>query len=172
MAKLVLARKSERQEGQKREAEASTKSLLTNQLCSLGGFRVPLSRLMAREGTLGADVRIDEKDYFAVRAAFPDLKAEAEFILDTAASNSVVTPEWSQRVGAKPTGLVASVSGGTASGGGARQLSLGPLQIKCDDGMKSCGSLDAVALEIPVPSSVGGVHLPCFTPMTATRVHV
>ena len=158
VAKLVMARESERQAGQEREREASAQSRLTDQLCSLGGFRVPLSRLMAREGTLGADVRIDEKDYFAVRAAFPDLNADdAEFILDSAASNSVVTPQWAGRTGAKPTGLTASVSGGTAGGGGAQQLSLGALQIKSDDGMKPCGMLDAVALEIPVPSSVGGL---------------
>ena len=43
---------------------------------------------MAREGTLGANVRIDEKDYYAVRVSFPDLGAEAEFILDTGARDS------------------------------------------------------------------------------------
>ena len=54
----------------------------------------PLSRLMAREGTLGSNVKIDEKDYYAVRVRFPDLKnGKADFILDTAASNSVTTPQ-------------------------------------------------------------------------------
>ena len=128
VAKLVMARESERQAGQEREREASAQSRLTDQLCSLGGFRVPLSRLMAREGTLGADVRIDEKDYFAVRAAFPDLNADdAEFILDSAASNSVVTPQWAGRTGAKPTGLTASVSGGLTAARSVLQLGA------CDD---------------------------------------
>jgi len=49
---------------------------------------------MAREGTLGSNVKIDEKDYYAVRVRFPDLKnGKADFILDTAASNSVTTPQ-------------------------------------------------------------------------------
>ena len=89
-----------------------TESGLAEQLCQMGGFRVPLSRLMAREGTLGSDVRIDEKDYYAVRCRFPDLKSEteADFILDTAASNSVITPQWSRNTGATPTGLLSLIA--------------------------------------------------------------
>jgi hypothetical protein len=92
-------------------------SALAKQLCQLGGFRTELMRLMAREGTLGANVRIDEKDYYAVKATFSDLKQEAYFILDTAASNSVCTPQWSQTTSAAPTGVTASVTGGTAGAG-------------------------------------------------------
>ena len=132
-------------------------SELVDQLCQLGGFRAPLSRMMAREGTLGENVRIDEKDYYAVRTKFPELSCESDFIIDSAASNSVVTPQWAQGKGAKATGVIATVAGGTSAGGGIQQLHLGALQIATTAGWQACGSLDAVALEVPVPSSVGGL---------------
>jgi len=141
--------------GEMKDAETGK---LAEELCKIGGFRVPLSRMMAREGTLGDGVRIDEKDYYAVRARFPDLSnAEADFIVDSAASNSVVTPQWSQGKGAQATGVSATVSGGTSAANGIQQLRLGALDIWSDAGWRPCGNLDAVQLEVPVPSSVGGL---------------
>ena len=76
----------------------------------------------------------------------------------TAASNSVVTPQWSEGKAAAPTGVTASVSGGTAAGGGLRQLRLGALQVLLEGGSwQRCGALDAVVLEVPVPNAVGGL---------------
>lgn len=130
---------------------------MASALCELGGSRLPLSRLRPREGTLGNDVRIDEKDYYAVKAVFPDLNVEADFILDTAASNSVCTPQFSRGTTASRTGVTASVTGGTGGAGGFEQLRLGNLQIRGATGMLACGNLDAVVLEVPVPASVGGL---------------
>ena len=152
--KLLTALADETNKPSNAEVDASE---LVDQLCQLGGFRAPLSRMMAREGTLGENVRIDEKDYYAVRAKFPDLSCESDFIIDSAASNSVVTPQWAEGKGAKATGVIATVAGGTSTGGGIQQLHLGALQIATTAGWRSCGSLDAVALEVPVPSSVGGL---------------
>ena len=130
---------------------------MSSALCELGGSRLPLSRLRPREGTLGNDVRIDEKDYYAVKAVFPDLNVEADFILDTAASNSICTPQFSRGTTASRTGVTASVTGGTGGAGGFEQLRLGNLKIRGATGMLACGNLDAVVLEVPVPASVGGL---------------
>jgi len=123
----------------------------------VNGFTGSLRRLMAREGTLGANVKLDEKDYYAILLNLPDIGCQREFIIDTAASGTIITPGFASSTNAPPTGVTASVSAGTSGGGQIRQVRLGRAQLQAEGQVQECGSLEPVVMELPVPDEVGGL---------------
>jgi len=152
--RLVLSRMERASAKEKGERKAGAVEALRK---FGGGVNVPLKRLRAREGTLGSHVRVDEKDYYAIELSFPNFEGvRADFVVDSAASNSILAPAFSARVKAPPTGVTATASAGTASGGGLKQVSLGRVQLGGQGDME-CGTLEPIVMELPVQEDVGGL---------------
>ena len=122
------------------------------------GHAVPLEYIAAAADALGPGATVDSKSYCAVRlelpeVASPEAASTVRFVLDTAASNSLVTPEASAALGARPTGVTASASTATSSdGGGFQQVSLGEAWLP---GGLSLGTLAPVAMPLPLPGRAG-----------------
>lgn len=98
------------------------------------GRKIALRKTQAKQGAMGAGVKVADHDYFALRVRLADAArgggaVEADFIVDTAAGASFVTPDFAARTAAQPTGVTASVSTGTGGGGGLSMLSLGRMQV-------------------------------------------
>jgi hypothetical protein len=122
------------------------------------GHAVPLEYIAAAADALGTGATVDSKSYCAVRLELPEVASpEAAstvcFVLDTAASNSLVTPEASTALGARPTGVTASASTATSSdGGGFQQVNLGEVWLP---GGLSLGPLAPVVMPLPLPGRAG-----------------
>ena len=122
------------------------------------GHAVPLEYMDAAADALGPGATVDSKSYCAVRlelpeVASPEAAATVRFVLDTAASNSLVTPEASAALGARPTGVTASASTATSpDGSGFQQVNLGEARLP---GGLSLGSLAPVAMPLPLPGRAG-----------------
>ena len=84
------------------------------------GHCVPLELLRAMDGAMGKGISVDAKRYAGIRFASADDAAVADsrllMILDSAASNSLITPAASRLLGARPTGIRATADTGTATG--------------------------------------------------------
>eukprot|EP00640_Fibrocapsa_japonica_P001175 CAMPEP_0113934750 /NCGR_PEP_ID=MMETSP1339-20121228/2031_1 /TAXON_ID=94617 /ORGANISM="Fibrocapsa japonica" /LENGTH=424 /DNA_ID=CAMNT_0000936669 /DNA_START=68 /DNA_END=1339 /DNA_ORIENTATION=+ /assembly_acc=CAM_ASM_000762 len=119
------------------------------------GVKVPLRCFTPRDGVLGEDVKLDEKSYFAINVALPELGVEsADFMIDTAATNSLVTPLWADRWGAKGTGRSATMNAGTMSASGLRQVRLGPARL---GGQFKSIPLEPVVTALPIPNDIAGI---------------
>ena len=122
------------------------------------GHAVPLEFMAAAADALGPGATVDSKSYCAVRlelpeVASPEAASTVRFMLDTAASNSLVTPEASAALGARPTGVTASASTATSSdGGGFQQVNLGEVWLP---GGLSLGPLAPVVMPLPLPGRAG-----------------
>lgn len=122
------------------------------------GHAVPLEYVAAAADALGPGATVDSKSYCAVRlelpeVASPEAASTVRFVLDTAASNSLVTPEASVALGARPTGVTASASTATSpDGSGFQQVNLGEARLP---GGLSLGSLAPVAMPLPLPGRAG-----------------
>ena len=122
------------------------------------GHAVPLEYMAAAADALGPGATVDSKSYCAVRlelpeVASPEAASTVRFVLDTAASNSLVTPEASAALGARPTGVTASASTATSpDGSGFQQVNLGEARLP---GGLSLGSLAPVAMPLPLPGRAG-----------------
>ena len=122
------------------------------------GHAVPLEYVAAAADALGPGATVDSKVYCAVRLELPEVgspeaASTACFVLDTAASNSLVTPEASAALGARPTGVTASASTATSSdGGGFQQVDLGEARLP---GGLSLGPLAPVVMPLPLPGRAG-----------------
>lgn len=121
-----------------------------------GGIFVPLNRFKPREGVLGEGVRLDDKDYFAISLKLNSLAGgrEENFLIDTAATNSLLSTRAQARINAPATGAVASASAGTSLGMlGLKQVDLGDLSM----GKEPIGKIFPVVMELPVPDTVAGI---------------
>mmetsp|Transcript_38 Transcript_38/g.49 ORF Transcript_38/g.49 Transcript_38/m.49 type:complete len:430 (+) Transcript_38:145-1434(+) len=134
-------------------ASSSTSSPLVD--IPAGAVKVPIRRFRPREGVLGANVKVDEKDYFAITLNFPNLKGgyRADFLIDTAATNSLLSARAQANIQAPPTGRSATASAGTATVGGLFQVDLGEAVLAG----KPCGTISPVVMELPVPDTVSGI---------------
>lgn len=64
---------------------------------------VLLARSTESESVLGDGISVDQKDYYCVEVDLPDVPTGATtelFMLDTAATSSLLTPKASKRLGA------------------------------------------------------------------------
>ena len=122
------------------------------------GHAVPLEYVAAAADALGPGATVDSKLYCAVRLELPEVgspqaASSVRFVLDTAASNSLVTPEASAALGARSTGVTASASTATSSdAGGFQQVSLGEARLP---GGLSLGPLAPVVMPLPLPGRAG-----------------
>ncbi|CAM9141149.1 unnamed protein product [Discosporangium mesarthrocarpum] len=128
---------------------SSSGSRETNARLTSAGIVVPMTRLRPSQGSLGASISVDQKDYFCIRLDLPDAPnglATELFMLDTAATNSLLTPRASERLGARRTGVTATAAAGTSGVAGLFQVSLGEVQLAG----QTCGKLEPVVMELPV----------------------
>jgi len=98
------------------------------------GIVLPMPRVLGQAGVMGPDVAVDDAaEYFIFTARFPKSvqpEEEAELLIDTAATVSLISPAAAALFGGRRTGYTAS---GTSAGGEAAtagyQVSLGPITI-------------------------------------------
>ena len=122
------------------------------------GHTVPLEFTAAASDALGSGATVDSKLYCGVRLELPEVGSpEAAssllFVIDSAASNSLVTPEAAAALGARPTGVTASASTATsADSAGFQQVALGEARLA---GGWSMGTLKPVVMPLPLPGRAG-----------------
>jgi len=63
----------------------ATSSRLFNEVEGIEGDSYGLTRLRAREGTLGDNVAVGDKEMYALAVKLSDMRTEALFVIDTAA---------------------------------------------------------------------------------------
>ncbi len=122
------------------------------------GHAVALEYLTAAQGAMGAGVMVDSKRYFGIRLSVPRSPPSADtqvlWLLDSAASNSLLTPAASSLLGARATGVRATSDTATSVGvGGFQQVDLGKVELV---GGLACGVLMPVVLDLPISTPVGG----------------
>jgi hypothetical protein len=97
------------------EARAPGASRITS------GHAVPLVAVGAAGGAMGAGVTVDSgKTFWGIKLELPDIASPARasevlFVLDSAATHSLLSPEASTLLAAKPTGASASASTASAA---------------------------------------------------------
>eukprot|EP00904_Undaria_pinnatifida_P005637 jgi/Undpi1/2202/HiC_scaffold_12.g05588.m1 len=113
------------------------------------GTVLPMVRIRPSESVLGDGISVDQKDYYCVEIGLPDAPAGPTtelFMLDTAATSSLLTPRASKRLGAVKTGISAMGAAGTEGMSGLFQVSLGEVVVAG----QSFGSLKPVVMELPI----------------------
>ncbi len=116
------------------------------------GHCVPLELASARAGAMGAGVSVDSKSYYGLR--FDECDGVL-WLIDSAASNSVLSPAAADHLGARATGVVASASTASETTGGFKQVDLGDVSTF---GL-ACGPLKPVVMPLPVGDSSALVGL-------------
>uniref|UniRef100_A0A7S4B403 Peptidase A2 domain-containing protein n=1 Tax=Chrysotila carterae TaxID=13221 RepID=A0A7S4B403_CHRCT len=139
------------------EAEALRAALAKSVPEALGsGHAVPLTRLGASRGAMGAGVVVDEsKCFWAVRLETEVAAADASpllFVLDSAASHSLISTDAARALGASATGVTATSATATADTRqqGLSQVDLG--KVRLSDGFE-CGALQPVVMDVPVAAA-------------------
>ena len=107
-------------------------SLLTSRIpeAAGAGHAVPLVQVGAMQGAMGAGVSVDStKCYWALRLELPQVQSpdsatQMRFVIDSAATNSLVSPAAASALGAKSTGVMATSDTATAATrqGGLKQV--------------------------------------------------
>eukprot|EP00281_Chroomonas_sp_CCMP1168_P008825 CAMPEP_0206263698 /NCGR_PEP_ID=MMETSP0047_2-20121206/28976_1 /ASSEMBLY_ACC=CAM_ASM_000192 /TAXON_ID=195065 /ORGANISM="Chroomonas mesostigmatica_cf, Strain CCMP1168" /LENGTH=420 /DNA_ID=CAMNT_0053691295 /DNA_START=254 /DNA_END=1516 /DNA_ORIENTATION=+ len=139
---------------------ANAGPLLTQIMEAPGSFTVALERHRAQDGVLGSQTKIDEEYCYALPVRLSELGVDCSFIMDTAAGNTLVSPSFAARTGAKDTGVTASVSGGTAQLLNLKQVNMGPAAVIGASGGGSglqCGVMQPIVMELPVADEVAGI---------------
>jgi len=121
------------------------------------GHAVPLERVRASDGTMGSGVAVYDKAYYSVRleltAAAPERASRVQWVLDSAASNSLVTPDAAALLEARNTGVTATADTASTTGaGGFQQVDLGVASLA---GGLTSGPLRPVVMELPVAGERG-----------------
>ena len=121
------------------------------------GYTVPLERVRAAEGSMGAGVAVYDKIYFSIRLELtkssPERSSRVQWVLDSAASNSLLTPAAASLLEAKGTGVTATADTASATGTtGFQQVDLGIASLM--GGLES-GPLKPVVMELPVDGTAG-----------------
>ena len=91
------------------------------------GHPIPLEQCTAAQGGMGAGVSVTDKSYFGLRLELSK-SSDADrvlWVLDSAASHSLVTPGAAAKLGAQSTGVTATASSATSVDGGFKQVDLG-----------------------------------------------
>ncbi|CAM9975197.1 unnamed protein product [Pylaiella littoralis] len=118
------------------------------------GTVVPMTRIRPSETVLGDGISVDQKDYYCIEVDLPNTPKGPTtelFMLDTAATSSLLTPRANARLGAVKTGVSAMGAAGTDSVSGMYQVSLGEAKVAG----QSFGQLKAVVMELPITDIKG-----------------
>ncbi|CAM9234428.1 unnamed protein product [Chrysoparadoxa australica] len=84
------------------------------------GVVVPLIKLQPSKEVLGAGISTDTKDYYAIALDLPDVSSNGQnrlFMVDTAATNTLVTPKAAASMNAQRTGVTATAAAGSGGYG-------------------------------------------------------
>ncbi|CAM9303607.1 unnamed protein product [Ectocarpus sp. 6 AP-2014] len=111
-------------------------------------------RIRPSHSALGEAISVDQKDYYCIEIGLPGAPKGPTtelFMLDTAATSSLLTPKASQRLGAIRTGVSAMGSAGTDGMSGLYQVSLGEVKVAG----QSFGQLKPVVMELPITDITG-----------------
>lgn len=149
--------------------EAETLREMLAQQCpaeaSGAGHAVPLERARAADAAMGDGVNVFDKTYYSIRLELSGAEASraagVQWVIDSAASNSLITPAAAQLLGARGTGVTASADTSTTTGvGGFKQVDLGTASLA---GGLMCGPLQPVVMELPVAGECGLLGLDFLT---------
>ena len=138
------------------EADA-LRSLLSKcapEASAAGGYAVPLERVTAADGAMGGGVAVYDKIYYSIglELSAPGA-ARVRWVLDSAASNSLIAPGAADLLGAQDTGVTATADTASSTGAsGFRQVDLGVASLA--GGLES-GPLQPVVMELPVAGDCG-----------------
>ena len=120
------------------------------------GHAVPLERISAADGAMGSGVRVSDKIYYSIKLELSTPAADrVRWVLDSAASNSLITPAAADVLGARATGVTATAdTASTTAASGFRQVDLGSASL-AGGPAGGCGPLQPVVMELPVPGECG-----------------
>ncbi|CAM9260136.1 unnamed protein product [Scytosiphon promiscuus] len=113
-----------------------------------------MTRIRPSQSVLGGGISVDQKDYYCIEIDLPNAPkgpTRELFMLDTAATCSLLTPRAYERLGALKTGVSATGSAGTDGMSGLFQVSLGEVEVAG----QSFGQLKAVVMELPITDIKG-----------------
>jgi len=122
------------------------------------GHVVPLEEVGGQAGSMGAGVQVDAtKRFFGLRLDLSGVSAglasRVVWVLDSAATNSLLTPAAAALLEAKNTGVSATADTATSGRqGGFSQVSVGEATLS---GGFSCGQLRPVVMQLPIASGRG-----------------
>ena len=118
------------------------------------GHAVPLDRVGAADGAMGSGVAVYDKVYYSISLELSSPAASrVRWVIDSAASNSLITPGAADLLGAQGTGVTATADTASSTGaGGFRQVNLGVASLA--GGLES-GPLQPVVMELPVAGDCG-----------------
>ena len=115
------------------------------------GHAVPLERVTAADGAMGSGVAVYDKIYYSIK--LEPYGERVRWVLDSAASNSLITPGAAELLGARDTGVKATADTASSTGAsGFRQVNLGVASLA--GGLES-GPLQPVVMELPVAGDCG-----------------
>jgi hypothetical protein len=101
----------------------------------VAGHAVPLVAVGAEGGAMGAGVRVDSgKTFWGIKLELPDIASPASasdvlFVLDSAATHSLLSPDASSLLSAKPTGASATASTASSKSIQGGFLQVGPAEL-------------------------------------------
>ena len=119
------------------------------------GHAVPLEVVGAADDAMGSGITVDSKRYYALRlglSAGTDT-SNVLWVIDSAASHSLLSPLASSALRMRPTGVTATADSATSIGaGGLVQVDCGTV---CLAGGLDCGALRPVVMDLPLPGQCG-----------------
>ena len=119
------------------------------------GHPIPLEQCTAAQGGMGAGVSVTDKSYFGLRLELSK-SSDADrvlWVLDSAASHSLVTPGAASKLGAQSTGVTATASSATSVDGGFKQVDLGSAALA---GGLALGTIKPVVMDLPISAPRAG----------------
>ena len=120
---------------------------------SAQGYAVQLERVRAAEGSMGSGVTVYDKVYYSIRLELSSSAETVRWVLDSAASNSLLSPRAADLLGARDTGVTATADTASSTGAsGFRQVDLGIASLA--GGLES-GPLQPVVMQLPVAGECG-----------------
>lgn len=137
---------------------------LPPEAAELAGHAVPLERVGAADGAMGEGVAVYDKVYYSIRlelSVSPLAAAGVQWVLDSAASSSLLTPAAARLLDARATGVTATADTASAVGAsGLTQVDLGEARLP---GGLECGRLAPVVMDLPVAGPCGLLGLDFLT---------
>ena len=119
------------------------------------GHPVPLEAVSAARGAMGSGIAVDSKSYYALRLGLSAAHASPDvlWVIDSAASHSLISPSASSALGVRPTGVTATADSATSIGAaGYSQVDCGSVTLA---GGLDCGALRPVVMDLPLPGECG-----------------
>lgn len=113
---------------------------------------IPLRPVGAQEG-FGGVYAGDAKVYRSIQAELTDMQRSVDLVIDTASSNSLLSPSLASSLGGSSTGATVTASSATGDSAGLTQVRLGAVSV----GGIPCGTLEPVVMQLPLADASLGI---------------